>query len=155
MYREHGYAKANTGEPQTNVRNAGGINPFTLRPSKGKRVDILIPVEEGERYRLGDITFTDNKAITNTAALRAQFPIKDGDWFNGKLFVKGLENLRKAYGSQGYINFVGTPTPALRRGQAHHQPRTSTATKASSSTSRASSSPATRSPATRSSAASS
>ena len=110
-YREHGFAKANTGEPQTNVRNAGGINPFTLRPSKGKRVDILIPVEEGQRYHLGGITFSNNKAITNTAALRAQFPIKDGEWFNGKLFYKGLEALRKAYGSQGYINFVGTPIP--------------------------------------------
>ncbi len=111
LYKEHGYAKANTGEPQTNVRNAGGINPFTLRPSKGKRVDILIPVEEGERYRLGGITFTNNKAFRNTAALRAQFAIKDGDWFNGKLFFKGLENLKKAYGSQGYINFTGVPTP--------------------------------------------
>jgi outer membrane protein insertion porin family len=112
-YRERGYAKATTEEPQTNVRNAGGINPFTLRPSKGKRADILIPVEEGERYHLGHITFTNNKALPNTAALRAQFPIKDGDWFNGKLFAKGLENLRKAYGSQGYINFVGSPTPTF------------------------------------------
>jgi len=110
-YREKGFAKANTEDPQTNVRNAGGINPFTLRPSKGKRVDILIPIDEGERYRLGGITFSNNKAFTNTRALRAQFALKDGDWFNGKLFAKGLENLRKAYGSQGYINFVGTPTP--------------------------------------------
>jgi outer membrane protein insertion porin family len=112
-YRERGYAKATTEEPQTNVRNAGGINPFTFRPSKGKRADILIPVEEGARYHLGKITFTNNKAFTNTRALRAQFPVKDGDWFNGKLFAKGLENLRKAYGSQGYINFVGTPTPTF------------------------------------------
>jgi outer membrane protein insertion porin family len=115
-YHEHGYAKAETGEPQTNVRNAGGINPFTLRPSKGKRVDILIPVEEGERYRLGHITFTNNKAFPSpayTPLLRAQFAIKDGDWFNGKIFAKGLDNLRKLYGSRGYINFVGTPLPTF------------------------------------------
>jgi outer membrane protein insertion porin family len=117
-YREKGYAKASTGDPETNVRNAGGINPFTLRPSKGKRVDILIPVEEGERYRLGKITFSNNKAFTNTRALRAQFALKDGDWFDGKLFSKGLDNLRKAYGSQGYINFVGTPYPTFD--DAHH-----------------------------------
>jgi outer membrane protein insertion porin family len=112
-YRQHGYAKAETGEPQTNVRNAGGINPFTLHPSKGKRVDILIPVEEGERYHLGHITFTSNKAIPYTPLLRAQFAIKDGDWFNGKLFAKGLDNLRKLYGAHGYINFVGTPVPTF------------------------------------------
>ena len=112
-YREKGYAKANTGEPQTNVRNAGGINPFTLHPSKGKRVDILIPVEEGERYRLGAITFSGNKAITNTRLLRAQFALKDGDWFNGKIFYKGIQQLQKLYGSYGYINFVGTPMPSF------------------------------------------
>ena len=73
-YRDKGYFKAITGEPQTNVRNAGGINPFTLHPSHGKRVDIVIPIEEGERYRLGGITFSGNKAYRNVKALRAQFP---------------------------------------------------------------------------------
>ncbi|MDE1154372.1 MAG: outer membrane protein assembly factor BamA [Acidobacteriaceae bacterium] len=110
-YRDRGYAKAITGEPETNVRNAGGINPLTLRPSTGKRVDILIPIEEGDRYRLGGITFTGNKTLTNSRALRAQFAIKDGDWFNATLFGKGLQQLQKAYGSYGFINFVGTPTP--------------------------------------------
>ncbi len=52
-----------------------------------------------------------NKAYPNTKALRAQFPEKDGDWFNATLFGKGLENLRKAYGQGGYINFVGAPDP--------------------------------------------
>jgi outer membrane protein insertion porin family len=110
-YRDKGYFKAITGEPQTNVRNAGGINPLTLHPSTGKRVDILIPVEEGERYKLGGITFTGNKAYSNQKALRAQFALKDGEYFNATLFGKGLEALRKAYGEGGYINMVGTPTP--------------------------------------------
>ena len=51
----------------------------SLRPSKGKRVDILMPIEEGGRYRLGGITFTGNKAVTNTRVLRAQFAQKDGE----------------------------------------------------------------------------
>ena len=110
-YRNKGYVKALTGEPQTNVRNAGGINPFTLRPSTGKRADILIPVEEGARYRLGGITFTGNKEYKNVAALRAQFALKDGDYFNATLFGKGIQALQKAYGQGGFINFVGTPTP--------------------------------------------
>jgi outer membrane protein insertion porin family len=112
-YRNRGYFTALTGEPQTNVRNAGGINPFTLRPSNGKRVDILIPIEEGERYKLSGITFSGNKLITNTKALRAQFAVKDGEYFNAMLFGKGLEQLRKLYGSQGYINMVGTPIPSV------------------------------------------
>jgi outer membrane protein insertion porin family len=112
-YRDKGYFKAITGEPETNVRNAGGINPFTLHPSTGKRVDIVIPIEEGERYRLGGITFSGNKFVTNTKALRAQFPQKDGEWFDARLFGKGLTNLQKFYGSGGYINMVGVPTPRV------------------------------------------
>jgi outer membrane protein insertion porin family len=112
-YRDKGYFKATTDEPQTNVRNAGGINPFTLHPSTGKRVDIVIPIEEGERYRLGGLTFTGNKAYSNSKALRAQFALKDGDFFNATLFGKGLEALRKAYGEGGYINMVPNPVPRV------------------------------------------
>lgn len=112
-YRDRGYFKALTGPAETHVRDAGGLNPLTLRPSKGKRVDILMPVEEGSRYRLGGITFTGNKNLTNAKALRAQFAQKDGEFFNATLFGKGLEALRKAYGQYGYINFVGTPVPRI------------------------------------------
>jgi outer membrane protein insertion porin family len=112
-YRDRGYFKALTSVPATNVRDAGGINPFTLRPSRGKRIDILMPVEEGERYRLGGITFTGNKAFPNTKALRAQFAQRDGEFFNATMFSKGLEQLRKAYGEGGFINFVGSPTPRI------------------------------------------
>ena len=110
-YRDRGYFKAVTLEPKTKIRTTTGFNPFLLKPTEGKKIDILIPVEEGERYRLGGITFVNNKAVQNTRVLRAQFAMKDGDWFNASLFSKGLENLRKAYGAQGYINFVGSPTP--------------------------------------------
>ena len=66
-------------------------------------------IEEGGRYHLGTITFTGNKQINNQKALRAQFPIKDGEWFSATAFRKGLDNLEKAYGSLGYINFGAVP----------------------------------------------
>jgi outer membrane protein insertion porin family len=110
-YRDRGYFNAETSDPQTHVRDEGGLNFFTLRPSTGKRIDILMPVEEGERYKLGGITFTGNKMFNNSKALRAQFTQKDGEWFNAQLFSKGVEQLRKAYGSQGYIGMVGNPVP--------------------------------------------
>jgi outer membrane protein insertion porin family len=112
-YRDRGYFKANVGEPATRIRNEGGLSFFTFRPKKGKRIDIRLPIEEGERYRLAGITFSGNKAVTNVKALRAQFAMKDGSWFNATLVGKGLENLRKAYGHLGYINFVGNPTPIV------------------------------------------
>jgi outer membrane protein insertion porin family len=76
-YRDKGYSNAAVEEPQTQIRDEGGLNWFTFRPNRGKRIDILMPIEEGGRYRLGNIVFTGNKAVTNARALRATFVIKD------------------------------------------------------------------------------
>ncbi len=108
-YRDKGYANAAVEEPKTQIRDEGGLNWFTFRPRKGKRIDIQLTIEEGGRYRLGAITFTGNKQITNVRALRAQFALKDGDWFNATAVGKGLDNLKKAYGGLGYINFGAVP----------------------------------------------
>jgi outer membrane protein insertion porin family len=110
-YRDKGYASAAVEEPKTQIRDQGGLNWFTFRPNRGKRIDILMPIEEGGRYRVGTITFSGNKAVSNVKALRATFALKDGDWFNATLIQKGLENLKKAYGQLGYINFAAIPTP--------------------------------------------
>src|SRR4030081_315952 len=68
-----------------------------------------MPIEEGDKYSLGEITFKNNKAVSNTKALRALFPMKDGDTFDRSKVAKGLENLQKAYGQLGYINFTSIP----------------------------------------------
>jgi outer membrane protein insertion porin family len=109
--QDRGYFRAGVADPITRIRNEGGLSFFTFRPRQGKRIDIRIPVEEGERYRLGGITFTGNTHVPNVKALRSQFPTKDGEFFNATAVGKGLENLRKAYGSLGYINFTAVPTP--------------------------------------------
>src|ERR1700733_7089520 len=67
-YQDRGYFKAQTSEPTTHVRDAGGLNPFTLHPPKGKRIDILMPADEGDRYKLGGITFTGNTHVPNVKA---------------------------------------------------------------------------------------
>jgi outer membrane protein insertion porin family len=109
--QDRGYFRAAVGDPTTHIRSEGGLSFFTFRPRTGKRIDIRMPVDEGERYRLGGITFTGNTHVPNVKALRAQFPTKDGEFFNATAVGKGLENLRKAYGSLGYINFTAVPTP--------------------------------------------
>jgi outer membrane protein insertion porin family len=111
--QDRGYFRAGVGDPATHIRNEGGLSFFTFRPRKGKRIDIRIPVEEGARYRLGGVTFTGNAHVPNVKALRSQFPTKDGELFNATAIGKGLDNLRKAYGSLGYINFTAVPTPRI------------------------------------------
>jgi outer membrane protein insertion porin family len=112
-YRDKGFYNAAVEEPRTHIRDEGGLNWFTFRPNKGKRIDILMPIEEGDRYRLGTITFTGNKAVTNVKALRGTFAVRDGEWFNATMIGKGLDNLKKAYGQLGYINFGAIPKPVF------------------------------------------
>ncbi|MBV9625469.1 MAG: outer membrane protein assembly factor BamA, partial [Acidobacteria bacterium] len=113
--QNRGYFKANVGQPQTKIRDTGhgGFHIPLVQHGQGKAMDITVPIEEGDQYRLGSITFKGNKAIANTAALRSLFPIKDGDVFNRQKIAKGLDNLKNAYGTQGYINFTSIPQPAL------------------------------------------
>jgi outer membrane protein insertion porin family len=110
-FQNRGYFKVLVDEPKTEIYDTGhnGFHIPWIQPGEGKSVDITMPIEEGERYRLGTITFKNNIAIKNSAALRGLFPMKDGDIFGREKVAKGLENLRKAYGEAGYINF--TPVP--------------------------------------------
>ena len=109
-YQTKGYFKALVGDPKTQIHDTSGVKwYFPFKSSPGKAVDIAIPVEEGQRYRLKEITFSGNKAIKDTRALRTLFKIKDGDVFDTEAIRKGLEALRKAYAQFGYINF--TPVP--------------------------------------------
>ena len=113
-YRDRGYLRGGpTGSPETKIRNESGLSFFTFRPRKGKRIDIHMNIEEGERYRLAGITFTGVKPGVNVKALRSIFTQKDGTIFNLTLFQKDLENLHKAYGQNGYINFSPVPTPTF------------------------------------------
>ena len=110
-YQNRGYFKAAVSDPKTEIHDTGhkGFHIWLLQAGPGKSVDITMPVEEGDKYRLGKITFKNNKAVQNVNALRALFPLKDGDVFSREKIAKGLENLRKAYGQLGYINFTGVP----------------------------------------------
>ncbi|HTM36547.1 MAG TPA: outer membrane protein assembly factor BamA [Terriglobales bacterium] len=113
--QNRGYFKANIGQPVTKIRDTGhtGFHIPLLQHGPGKAMDITVPIEEGDQYRLGAITFKGNKSLSNSKALRNVFPLKDGDIFNRKLFAKGLENLKNAYASQGFINYTPVPVPTF------------------------------------------
>ncbi len=110
-YQNRGYFKVLVDDPKTEIHDTGhtGFHIPWIQPGMGKSVDITMPIEEGDRYHLGKITFKNNKAIPNTAVLRSLFPMKDGEIFSREKVAKGLENLRKAYGEAGYINFTSVP----------------------------------------------
>ena len=110
-YQNRGYFKVGVSDPKTEIHDTGhkSFHIPLVQAGPGKAVDITMPIDEGEKYRLGKITFKNNKAIQNVAALRGLFPLKDGDLFSRDKIAKGLENIRKAYGTQGFINFTSVP----------------------------------------------
>ncbi|MFP5228581.1 MAG: outer membrane protein assembly factor BamA [Acidobacteriota bacterium] len=113
-YRDRGYLRGGpVGSAETKIRNESGLSLFTFRPRKGKRIDIHMNIDEGERYRLAGINFSGYKPGTNVKALRAVFTQKDGATFNLTIFQKDLDNLRKAYSQDGYINFSPLPVPTF------------------------------------------
>ena len=98
-FQDHGYFKV----------KVSGEAKASSRSTTDPQIALFVHVDENLQYRLGRITFKNNKAIASFAALRDLFPIKDGDVFSREKIAKGLENLRKAYGQYGYINYTGVP----------------------------------------------
>jgi outer membrane protein insertion porin family len=114
QYQTLGYYKAVVQDPKTQIHDKNGVVWYLpFKTKQGKVVDITVPVEEGERFRLKQITFTGNKTITNTAVLRRQFRMKDGEIFNADMVRKGIEDLRKVYGALGYVNFTSVPDTSI------------------------------------------
>jgi hypothetical protein len=101
-WQDHGYFKAEVNGYATTLDST-----LTRR-----RITLSVHVDEGLQYTLGKIRFTHNRAVSNVKALRALFPIDDGNIFSKEKIGIGLENLHKAYGELGYMNF--TPVPNTR-----------------------------------------
>ncbi len=109
-----GYFKAVVDDPKTQLRDTHSkLHVPFVQSGEGKVMDITMPIDEGDKFKLKAIVFTNNKAIRNTQLLRDLFPIKDGDTFNKQLIGKGLDNLRKAYGEIGFIDFSPVPTTEI------------------------------------------
>lgn len=104
VYADHGYLKAHFGEPR--VEEVGRVGTWVpLVGHKGQGIKIVIPVDEGRQYRAGEIKVEDNTEFT-ADEIKGVVGLKTGDVIKGYSVVqKGLENLKKLYGSRGYIQF--------------------------------------------------
>ena len=91
------------------------VNGDAILTSRGadRGLALSVHLDEGPQYRLGGISFQHNKAITNVKALRALFPIENGEIFSRSKVAEGLDHLRKTYGQFGYINYIGVPNTKI------------------------------------------
>lgn len=108
-YQDRGYFEAVVEDPSLKLRTTHSTRILFWGGHEGKKVDITIPVVEGKKYHVGQINFINNLAITNVRMLEGVFGVHPGDVMDVGKIRKGLENLRKAYGQLGYINFVANP----------------------------------------------
>ena len=72
-----------------------------LTPDKRDFI-ITYVVEEGERYKFGDVTVESQLRDFDGEALAKNLPMKKGDWYNAKMVEDTIEGLNETAGTFGY-----------------------------------------------------
>jgi outer membrane protein insertion porin family len=113
VYADHGYLKARFAEPR--VEEVGQVGTWVpLIGHKGRGLKVIIPIDEGRQYRAGEVKVEDNTEFT-ADEIKSVVGLKPGDVIKGYSVVqKGLENLKKLYGSRGYIQFNSGFVPEFK-----------------------------------------
>lgn len=100
-YKKLGYKNVTLGEPIIEVK---ALKPNAVASEdKKRRMFITIPVEEGERWKFGEVTIQGNEKYSDQALLSA-FNYKKGDWLRAKKIEEGVKAVDDVYRNTGYIN---------------------------------------------------
>ena len=113
LYSDSGYLRVRFGEPKTeDVGNVGSWVPIVGH--KGRGLKLIIPVDEGRQYRAGEIKIEENTEFT-AEEIKNVIGLKPGEIVKGYSTIqKGTENLKKLYGSRGYIQFNSNFNPDFK-----------------------------------------
>jgi outer membrane protein insertion porin family len=115
--RSKGYLQARTGEPRiegVGRRQTGFFIPLPFLSSTDEGLRITIPITEGKIYRIGKFDIEGN-SIFSEQQIQAVVGLKPGDIANGEKISKAFfENLKKLYGSQGFIEYSTEIEPSFK-----------------------------------------
>lgn len=117
LYQDNGYFKVLVKDPIIqNVAVKQGVLPKgvpLVGVHQGRATNITIPIEEGERYRMGTLHVRnanpDEGLFFKTVYLESAFPMKKGDIFSVAKVRKAIEDYTKLYGNFGFIDFTAVP----------------------------------------------
>ena len=104
FYQRKGYARARIGQPEIKV----------LKESKDgstQWIELRVPVTEGQRYRMGELTFEGSK-VFKTEGLKTLYKLKPGEWWDRKRLYDGFRSTQEVYGRSGYMEW--TPAPMYK-----------------------------------------
>ena len=102
FYRDEGYIDAQVGQPDLEYLDVAPDGE-----SRGLR--LRIPIEEGERYRVGEVAFDGNDVI-NEIGLSALFDkLEPGEFYSEGDIREAFEAAREVYGALGYYEMTLFP----------------------------------------------
>ena len=119
--RSKGYFQARIGEPEVvglGVKRTDFIPlitlPLPLISSKDDTLKIIVPVTEGRIFRVGTLKVEGNSIFSEQQIL-SYIGLKTGEIANGKRLQEAVyEDLKKAYGSQGFVLYNAEPEPDFK-----------------------------------------
>jgi outer membrane protein insertion porin family len=92
LYRSIGYKSVAIGEPELSV----------IEKRSKRRLGIALAVDEGDRWRLGEIRIEGNEFF-KPKPLMSKFKAPRGGWLRSKTITEGIDGVRDLYRNTGYI----------------------------------------------------
>jgi len=105
--QEHGYMEVSIGEPRIE-----DITKRTIFFKKQTMKKIIIPVDLGYRYFVGDVKIEGNQIIS-TQYLQKLIQLKKGQIYSTKLREDSIEKVRELYNDTGYLGAQIMPIESL------------------------------------------
>ena len=97
LYKRAGYKNVLLGEPKVEV-----VDMKPGAEEEKRRLHVTIPIEEGRRWRLGDVKIEGNERFPEEF-LQRQFPKPRGGWLRSSALDKGLEAIGELYSNTGHL----------------------------------------------------
>jgi outer membrane protein insertion porin family len=105
--QENGYMEATIGEPRIE-----DMTKRTIFFKKQTMKKIVIPIDAGYRYFVGDVAIEGNQVISSKY-LRGLVELEKGDIYSTKYREKAVEDIREAYNDIGYLYAQIMPVESL------------------------------------------
>ena len=106
-YYNRGFLEVKIGEPK--LKYVVKRDAFF---KKRKMVNIIIPIVEGKRYKIGGIKVSGNKVLPKLL-IKALFKLRKGDWYSLKKRNDSIQDIQKFYGNRGYFYCQVAPSESL------------------------------------------
>src|SRR5437016_5407785 len=118
FYRDHGYVKANVGVPELKVLQ-------DTEDKKTRWIELRIPVNEGERYKVSDFEIAGN-TVVKSEFLKPLFKTSVGEYYSEKEIRKSIKKysvkrlnqlgyFKALEGKPGEVDVQKTPPPETNK----------------------------------------